>query len=125
VQQVLYRKPYATEWETLSFEQAMEMAAQRVKKARDENWQVAMPSRSPAEPGPDTFRLPARELQGSSVVLCFSIPLPSEIPILPSVFHYSVATTAILKKNSRQRQNGRTLDYILQFSGVTRPVALL
>jgi formate dehydrogenase major subunit len=41
VQQVLYRKPYATEWETLPLEQAMEMVAQRVKKARDENWQVA------------------------------------------------------------------------------------
>jgi formate dehydrogenase major subunit len=41
VQQVLYRKPYATEWETIPLEQAMEMVAQRVKKAREENWQVA------------------------------------------------------------------------------------
>jgi hypothetical protein len=70
VQQVLYRKPYATEWETLSFEQAMEMAAQRVKKARDENWQVAMPSRSPAEPGPDTFRC---LLENCKEVLSFSV----------------------------------------------------
>jgi formate dehydrogenase major subunit len=41
VQQVLYRRPYATEWETLPLAQAMEMIAQRVKKTREETWQVA------------------------------------------------------------------------------------
>jgi formate dehydrogenase major subunit len=39
VQQVLYRRPHATEWEAIPLAQAMEMVAQRVKKARDENWQ--------------------------------------------------------------------------------------
>ncbi|MBV9406795.1 MAG: hypothetical protein JO211_15720 [Acidobacteriaceae bacterium] len=41
VQQVLYRKPYGTEWEAIPLAQAMEMIAQRVKKTRDENWQIA------------------------------------------------------------------------------------
>jgi formate dehydrogenase major subunit len=41
VQQVLYRRPYATEWETIPLAQAMEMIAQRVKKTREETWQVA------------------------------------------------------------------------------------
>jgi formate dehydrogenase major subunit len=40
IQSVLYRKPYGTEWETIPLDQAMEMIAQKVKKARDENWQV-------------------------------------------------------------------------------------
>jgi formate dehydrogenase major subunit len=40
VQQVLYRKPYRTQWEAIPLAQAMEMVAQRVKKARDENWQA-------------------------------------------------------------------------------------
>jgi formate dehydrogenase major subunit len=39
VQHVLYRRPHALEWETIPLAQAMEMVAQRVKKARDENWQ--------------------------------------------------------------------------------------
>ena len=39
VQQVLYRKPYGTEWEAIPLDQAMEMVAQRIKQARDENWQ--------------------------------------------------------------------------------------
>ena len=39
VQQVLYRKPYGTAWEAIPLETAMEMVAQRVKKARDENWE--------------------------------------------------------------------------------------
>jgi formate dehydrogenase major subunit len=37
--QVLYRRPYGTEWETLPLEQAMDMLAQRVKKTRDQNWE--------------------------------------------------------------------------------------
>jgi len=40
VQQVLYRRPYATEWEPIPLADAMEMVAQRVKKARDENWEA-------------------------------------------------------------------------------------
>jgi formate dehydrogenase major subunit len=39
IQQVLYRKPYGTEWEAIPLDQAMEMVAQRVKQARDENWE--------------------------------------------------------------------------------------
>ncbi|MDB4965235.1 MAG: molybdopterin oxidoreductase Fe4S4 region [Myxococcales bacterium] len=39
VQQVLYRKPYAKEWETIPLERAMEMIAERVKRAREETWQ--------------------------------------------------------------------------------------
>jgi formate dehydrogenase major subunit len=37
---VLYRRPYGTEWEVIPLEQAMEMVAQRIKKSRDENWQA-------------------------------------------------------------------------------------
>ena len=36
---VLYRRPYATEWETLPLEQAMDMVADRVKAARESTWQ--------------------------------------------------------------------------------------
>ncbi len=39
-QQVLYRKPFGTEWEAIPLAQAMEMVAQRVKKTRDETWQA-------------------------------------------------------------------------------------
>ena len=39
VQHVLYRRPYGTAWEVIPLAEAMEMVAQRVKKARDENWQ--------------------------------------------------------------------------------------
>ena len=35
---VLYRRPHGTEWETLPLNRAMDMIAERVKKARDENW---------------------------------------------------------------------------------------
>jgi formate dehydrogenase major subunit len=38
-QRVLYRRPHGTEWEPLALSTAMEMIAQRIKKARDENWQ--------------------------------------------------------------------------------------
>lgn len=37
---VLYRRPFSTKWEVIPLDRAMEMIAQRVKKARDENWQV-------------------------------------------------------------------------------------
>jgi formate dehydrogenase major subunit len=36
---VLYRAPYATEWQKLPLETAMDMVAARVKKARDETWE--------------------------------------------------------------------------------------
>lgn len=39
VSDVLYRRPYGTEWEKIPLEQAMEMVALRVKQARDENWE--------------------------------------------------------------------------------------
>ena len=40
---VLYRAPGGTEWQTLPLEQAMEMVAERVKRARDENWEEVEP----------------------------------------------------------------------------------
>jgi formate dehydrogenase major subunit len=37
-QKVLYRRPYATDWETLDLETAMDMIAERVLDARAETW---------------------------------------------------------------------------------------
>jgi len=37
---VRYRRPYSSEWEDLSLDEAMDMIAERVKKARDENWEA-------------------------------------------------------------------------------------
>ncbi len=39
VHEVLYRKPYGTEWEVLPLEKAMDMVAERVKRTRDETWE--------------------------------------------------------------------------------------
>jgi formate dehydrogenase major subunit len=39
VSDVLYRRPYGTEWEKIPLERAMEMVAERVKKTRDANWE--------------------------------------------------------------------------------------
>ena len=39
VSDVLYRKPYGTEWEKIPLEWAIDMVAERVKKARDANWE--------------------------------------------------------------------------------------
>jgi formate dehydrogenase major subunit len=39
VQSVLYRAPRASGWQEIPLEQAMDMVAERVKKARDENWE--------------------------------------------------------------------------------------
>jgi formate dehydrogenase major subunit len=39
VSDVLYRKPYGTEWEEIPLEQAMDIVAQRVRKTRDESWE--------------------------------------------------------------------------------------
>ena len=36
---VLYRRPHGTQWETLPLDRAMDMIAERVKKARDESWE--------------------------------------------------------------------------------------
>jgi formate dehydrogenase major subunit len=44
VKHVLYRRPGAKKWETLSHDKAMEMVAQRVKKARDESWEQVDPN---------------------------------------------------------------------------------
>ncbi len=38
VKQVLYRRPHGTAWEAIPLDRAIEMVADRVKKARDENW---------------------------------------------------------------------------------------
>jgi formate dehydrogenase major subunit len=38
VHDVLYRAPNSTSWEKIPLDQAMDMVAERVKKARDENW---------------------------------------------------------------------------------------
>ena len=37
--QVLYRRPGATQWETIGLEEAMDMVAERVKKTRDETFE--------------------------------------------------------------------------------------
>lgn len=39
VQQVLYRRPGGTAWETIPLEQAMDMVAQRVRDARESTWE--------------------------------------------------------------------------------------
>ena len=39
LKQVLYRRPGGTAWETLPLETAMDMVAERVKRAREETWQ--------------------------------------------------------------------------------------
>ena len=40
VKDVLYRRPFGTEWEAIPLERAMEMVAERVKKAREETWEA-------------------------------------------------------------------------------------
>jgi len=41
VREVLYRRPYGTQWEKLDLDTAMEMIADRVLAARDETWEDA------------------------------------------------------------------------------------
>jgi formate dehydrogenase major subunit len=36
---VLHRKPFGTEWEEISRDQAMDMVARRVKESRDATWE--------------------------------------------------------------------------------------
>ena len=40
LQKVKYRRPYATEWQELGLEEAMEMIADRVLATRNETWQA-------------------------------------------------------------------------------------
>ena len=40
VHEVLYRRPHGTEWEVIPLERAMDMVAERVKKAREETWEA-------------------------------------------------------------------------------------
>jgi formate dehydrogenase major subunit len=42
-QRVRYRRPYATEWEELPLDEAMEMIADRVLATRAETWEEAVP----------------------------------------------------------------------------------
>jgi formate dehydrogenase major subunit len=39
VSSVLYRRPHATEWETIPLETAMDMVAERVRRTREETWE--------------------------------------------------------------------------------------
>jgi len=39
ISDVLYRKPYGTEWEKIPLEKAMDMLAERIKKTRDATWE--------------------------------------------------------------------------------------
>jgi formate dehydrogenase major subunit len=47
VHEVLYRRPGGTSWERLPLEQAMEMVAARVRRARDETWEETDPHGRP------------------------------------------------------------------------------
>jgi formate dehydrogenase major subunit len=38
-QHVLYRRPHATEWETIGLDQAMDMVANRLKRTREDTWE--------------------------------------------------------------------------------------
>ncbi len=46
---VKYRRPYGTEWEELSLDDAMEMIVDRFLKTRDETWQEETPEGNPAK----------------------------------------------------------------------------
>ena len=46
---VKYRRPYATSWEELPLDQAMEMIADRVLRTREETWQAQTPDGKPAK----------------------------------------------------------------------------
>ena len=47
VHSVLYRRPGGTRWEEIPLDRAMDMVAERVKKARDENWKDTDPDGNP------------------------------------------------------------------------------
>ena len=56
--QVLYRRPYGTDWEPLGLDQAMDMIADRVIAARRKGWQWR--GRRPADPADARLRQPGR-----------------------------------------------------------------
>jgi len=43
VHHVLYRRPYASDWEQIPIEQAMDMVADRVQKTREAHWEQTNP----------------------------------------------------------------------------------
>ena len=45
---VKYRRPYGTQWEELSLDDAMEMIAQRIVDTREQTWQYETEAGSPA-----------------------------------------------------------------------------
>ncbi len=45
---VKYRRPYGTQWEELSLDDAMEMIAQRILETRDVTWEYETPDGKPA-----------------------------------------------------------------------------
>ena len=45
---VKYRRPYGTQWEELSLDDAMEMIAQRIVDTRSETWEEQTPDGAPA-----------------------------------------------------------------------------
>ena len=45
---VKYRRPYGTQWEELSLDEAMEMIAQRILETRDATWEYETPDGKPA-----------------------------------------------------------------------------
>lgn len=47
VHNVLHRKPFATRWESIPLDQALEMVAARVKKTRDATWEDKSPDGHP------------------------------------------------------------------------------
>ncbi len=46
---VKYRRPYSTQWEELPLEQAMDMIADRIVRAREETWQEETEDGNPAK----------------------------------------------------------------------------
>ena len=56
LKKVKYRAPYATEWEELELEAAMDMVAERVRRSRRRTFvrtSAELPERDPARTGPD------------------------------------------------------------------------
>jgi formate dehydrogenase major subunit len=54
---VRYRRPYSSEWEDLSLDEAMDMIADRVKKTRDETFIERLPNGRTANMTPAIFSL--------------------------------------------------------------------
>ena len=62
VHQVLYRRPHAADWEQIPLEQALDMVAERIKKARDTIWEHA------TEEGQETRRTMAMAHLGGATL---------------------------------------------------------